>query len=343
MSEHPLVSIIIPHHRGKEILESCLRSIEETDYPSKEVLVIDNNSRDGSIEHALQLFPNTQVVRSKQNLGYAGGCNRGLLEARGEYVLFLNDDAVLHANMLAITIAACESDTRIAACQPKILSLNDKKRFDYAGAAGGLMDRFGYPFAKGRIFFSIESDEHQYDESDTIFWASGAGMLVRKSGLDRVGSFDQDYFAHMEEIDLCWRFHLAGYRVVSVPQAILYHSSATTLKSGSHRKIFLNHRNSLLMLLKNYQMVNLLWIFPIRLLFELLALAYSLLKLDVARFTAVFRALIAAVIQSPKSLMKRGNIKAVRCTSDREVFARMYNGSIVFDYFMRRIRRVQDL
>lgn len=343
MPESPLVSIVIPHHSGQETLRKCLKSAWETDYPRKEIFVVDNNSQDGSVESAIDLYPDTRVVRSRENLGYAGGCNRGLREAKGKYVLFLNDDAIIASNMLSLTVKACEDDHLIAACQPKILSLTEQRKFDYAGAAGGMMDRFGYPFALGRIFFAIESDEKQYDETGDIFWASGAAMLVRKSVIDEVGSFDEDYFAHMEEIDLCWRFHLAGYRVVAVPAAVVYHSSGTTLKSGSSRKIFLNHRNSLLMLLKNYELLSLVWIFPARLLFEALTLLYSLIRLDFVRGSAVLRALVAAALQSGRSLSKRRQIKAIRRVPDRVVLEKMYRGSIVFEYFVCGIRWAKDL
>ncbi|MFQ5752157.1 MAG: glycosyltransferase family 2 protein [bacterium] len=343
MSEKPLVSIIIPHFNGKEILQACLISLEKTLYSNKEVILVDNGSSDGSVEIMQGRFPWLQIVRNKQNLGYAGGCNSGLLKARGKYVLLLNNDTVVDPHWLAKIVEVCEQDGKIAACQPKILSLKNQNMFDYAGAAGGLMDIFGFPFAKGRIFFTIEKDEHQYEEGGHIFWASGTAMLIRKSALDEVGNFDEDFFAHMEEIDLNWRLHLAGYNVISKPQARVYHSAGSTLKTNSYKKVLLNHRNCLIMLLKNYEVKNLIWIFPVRIFLEFVAIIYSLVKLDFIRIKAVCVALASVVVNFKKIMAKRVQVQLVRKIPDSQIFAKMYRGSIVFDYFIRGIRKVQDL
>lgn len=341
--QEPLVSIIIPHFNGREILKNCLESLVRTRYAHKEIIVVDNASTDGSPEEAQRLFPKIQVLKNRKNLGYAGGCNSGLASAKGTYVVFLNNDTEVEPDWLVHLVAACKQDSAIAACQPKLLSLTDHSYFDYAGAAGGLLDIFGYPFARGRIFFTIEKDEGQYDQRADIFWACGTAMLVRKSVLDEVGAFDEDFFAHMEEIDLNWRFHLAGYRVVAVPQAVIYHRAGSTLKTDSPQKIYLNHRNSLIMLLKNYQLKNLLWIFPARKCFELMTLVYALSKWDWARVKAVLCSLVHMSTHLRSILRKRKHTQGLRKVPDSKIFTRLYRGSIVWEYFIRRRRCVQDL
>ncbi|MFQ5602926.1 MAG: glycosyltransferase family 2 protein [bacterium] len=343
MAEKLLLSIIIPHYNGKELLENCLHSLEKAPYPNQQVIVADNDSTDGSVEFVQAKFPHVEIRQNAENLGYAGGCNAGMTLARGKYILFLNNDAMVAPACLEKLVQRCESDARIAACQPKILSRNNPNKFDYAGAAGGLIDIFGYPFAKGRIFDSIEYDTGQYDEGGGIFWASGTALLTRKSALEAVGYFDEDFFAHMEEIDLCWRLHLAGYRVAAAPEAVVYHSGAATLRSDSLQKAYLNHRNNLILLLKNYAMGSLLWVLPLRILFECLTLVFALVKGDFVRLRAVTWALLYVFTHLPKILRKRPLVQKLRKCRDAQVRSLMYRRSIVVDYFVKGIRTVEKL
>ncbi|MDW8467217.1 MAG: glycosyltransferase family 2 protein [Chloroherpetonaceae bacterium] len=213
-----------------------------------------------------------------RNLGYAGGCNFGFRHTEGKYVIFLNNDTEQEPDWIEHLVEVAESDERIAALQPKLRSMQAKLRgekvFDYAGAAGGMLDMLGYPYALGRVFNAVEPDHGQYDESRDIFWASGAAMMVRRKAIEQVGAFDDDFFAHMEEIDLCWRLKIAGYRIVSVPKAVVYHYGGATLAAGNPRKIYLNHRNNLMMIIKNASWSRLLWLLPVRVLLELAALIY---------------------------------------------------------------------
>ncbi|MFQ5640267.1 MAG: glycosyltransferase [bacterium] len=266
------------------------------------------------------------------------------LWALGDYVLFLNNDTeISERDWLSSLVDACEKDTRIAACQPKLCSLRNRSEFDYAGAAGGLLDIFGFPFALGRLFFSIERDEGQYDVSGEIFWACGTAMFTRKSALEEVGKFDEDFFAHVEEIDLCWRFHLAGYRVISVPKAVVYHNAGSTLTTDSYLKVMLNHRNSLVMLLKNLSWKSLIWIFPIRILLEFVAIFYSLAKVDFVRFRAVLVSLGHIILNFKKIILKRKHVHRIRRISEKQLLQKMYRRSIVFDYFIKGIQKAQEL
>ncbi len=339
----PLVSIVIPHFNGEEILERCLTSLASTAYANKEIIVVDNGSRDGSAEAAARRHPEICVIRNSENLGYAGGCHSGLRQAHGSYVVFLNNDTEVEPQWLSLLVAAGESDPRIAACQPKLLSIYDKSKFDYAGAAGGEMDIFGYPFCRGRIFFSCEKDQGQYDAGGDIFWASGAALFMRKSALEQVGGFDEKFFAHMEEIDLCWRLQLAGWRVVAVPQARVYHRAGATLRPDSYQKLFLNHRNNLVMILKNYQPKNLLWIVPLRIFFELITFCAALPRRDWVRAKAVLAALFFVITNAKRICQRRKAAQGCRQLPDREIILKMYRGSIVWAYFVRGIRRFQDL
>ena len=336
MTRAPLISVVIPHVRGTEILLDCLTSLEATTYEPREVVLVDNASSDGSVAAARERFPWVRVVRNERNLGYAGGCNVGLQHSRGEFVLFLNDDVLAtDPDWLSKLVQPCLSDSRVAACQPKLRSFFKREVFDYAGAAGGLMDVLGFPFCRGRIFFTLETDRGQYDDICEVFWASGTAMLVRRTALEEVGAFDADFFAHMEEIDLSWRLHLAGYKVLAVPQAVLYHRAGSTLKTDSFSKIYLNHRNSQVMLLKNYPWRYLLWVVPLRALLELAALLYSLLQRDWARARAILLACGYVLLHWPTIVVKRRRISRIRKVDDRDLLRKLYRGSVVVDYFLR--------
>ncbi len=339
----PRVSIIIPHVGGIEWLSACLESLTPTAGAEVEILVVDNGSSDGSIEIARRRFPWVQVVRSERNLGFAGGCNLGIRATKGEYIVLLNDDCEVTPGWLHTLLAEADADPRLAACQPKLLSAQRRDLFDYSGAAGGLIDVFGYPFALGRMFETVEKDLGQYDRRQRVFWASGTAMLLRRRLLEEVGLLDEDFFAHMEEIDLCWRFHLRGYEVAAVPASIVYHRSGATLAASAFRKKYLNHRNNLVMLIKNYEPVSLLWVLPLRLLLEVVTFAYAVVVLDFRRALAVLAAFGYLLTHPHRLWRQRRAAQAVRRVRDRDVMAKMYRGSVVWSYFVRGVRRACDL
>ena len=303
-----------------------------------EILLVDNGSTDGSVSEAASAFPGVRVLRSNLNLGYAGGCNFGLEQAKGEYALLFNDDAVATRGMLESLVEAARGDSRVAACQPKILSIRNLGQFDYAGAAGGEMDRFGFPFCRGRIFDTVETDKGQYDSHSEIFWASGACCLLRMSALKAVGFLDADFFAHMEEIDLQWRLMNRGYKVVSVPDAIARHDAGSTLAPDQPLKVYLNHRNSLVMLLKNHQTGVLVTVLPFRILFDLAAAIYRLARLEPLNMLAVFRAYLYLVFHLPEVLRKRASPG-----NGMGGATPFYSGSIVWDYFVMGRKKFSDL
>ncbi|GIJ95890.1 glycosyl transferase family 2 [Capnocytophaga stomatis] len=243
------IAVVILNWNGKHLLEKFLPSVvkhsEEAD-----IYVIDNASSDNSIEYLKFNFPNVQVVRNPLNGGYAQGYNLGLAEISADVYCLLNSDIEVTENWL-FPIINIFKNPEIGAVQPKILDYKNKKLFEYAGAAGGFIDKYGFPFCRGRIFDTIEEDNTQYDNQTDIFWASGACFFVRSEVFHQLKGFDEDFFAHQEEIDLCWRIHLLGKRIVFCPESVVYHVGGATLPVNDPKKTFLNFRNGLFMLLKN--------------------------------------------------------------------------------------------
>ena len=343
MSELPLVSIIIPHQTGTEVLLHCLESVvRDTSHHRYEILLVDNGSSDGSVRAAQDRFPQLRVLDLAENQGYAGGCNRGIEAARGDYVLLLNDDTEVEAGWLSELVRAAEEDPTIGACQPKIRSLGDRDRFEYSGAAGGLMDIYGYPFSRGRLMDHVEEDVGQYDDPIETFWASGVAMLIRRAALDDAGLFDETFFAYMEEIDLCWRLQLQGYRVVYVPSAVVFHIGGFSLDKRVRKRMYLNHRNSLIMLLKNYSARSLIGILPVKLLLEGFIMSAALLR-NPLRSSAVVMAFWWIATHMPTVLELRAGVQERRRVPDRDIYARLYLGMAPLWYFAFGIRRVTDL
>jgi GT2 family glycosyltransferase len=331
----PKVSVVIPHLKGDETLFACLASLRRSAFRDFEILLVDNASRDGSVPRAKGRFPELCVIPLMTNEGFAGGCNAGIRAARGDYVFLLNDDAEVLPETMGNLVTAVERDPKVAACQPKILSWRDPTQFEYAGAAGGLLDCVGYPFCLGRVFEHPEEDHGQYDQERDIFWASGAASLFRRSTMLDVGLMDEVFFAQMEEIDLCWRLHLAGFAVRAVPSAVVYHRGAGTLGKSEYQKLYLNHRNNLVMLLKNLALPALLWRFPLRLWLDEVTFFRSLM---IGEYDRVWALLATAwyLLGHPGRIMKmRASAQKVRRIPDAKVFEKTYHGLLPFEYFVK--------
>ena len=343
-----LVTVVIPHYLGNVILECLEHLYRWTQRDDVEVLVVDNQPRDdGSLQQVSGRFPDVRLIRWQTapggNIGYGAGCNRGLESARGRYVLLLNNDVIVTEGWLEPLLKVMDSDQRIAACQPKMLSAHEKNLFDSSGAAGGLMDSFGYPFCLGRVFDEVEVDAGQYDQSRDIFWAIGAAMFVRLAALADTGKMDEDYVMHMEEIDLCWRLHLAGYRVVSVPDSVVLHYGAMSLGTETFKKAYVNHRNNLVMVMKNWSLRTLLWALPIRLAMEGATVLAGPLKGQWRRSGAALAGL-AWVLSHPLSILRRRRVsQASRQVSDAIIREKLYRGSVVVGFFLRGRRTASAL
>ena len=332
------VSIIIPHYNGIDILRDCLNSLFNNSYTDFETILIDNGSTDGSQKFVTENYPQVKLIENEKNLGYAGACNQGMKLSKAEYILLLNNDTVLPENFLTEMVAAIEADQTIGMVQPKIMSIQDKRYFDYSGAAGGEMDIFGYPFARGRIFDAVEMDEGQYDKFDTVvFWTSGCAMLVRKSVINEIGLLDEDFFAHQEEIDLNWRAQLAGYKNVVTYKTHIYHYSGYTLRDDNQRKMYLNHRNNLIMMIKNYSLPILILVFPFRILFEMATVVADAATWEGKRAKAVLQALYFLLVNPLSICKKRRLVQKIRKVPDKVILKNMYPGSIVIDHFLRKL------
>ncbi|MCK5520576.1 MAG: glycosyltransferase family 2 protein, partial [Candidatus Marinimicrobia bacterium] len=210
------VSIIIPHFNGREILHACLKSIKETISSDDEIILVDNNSSDDSVIMTEKEFPHVIIKKLSENLGFAGGCNYGIKQSKAKYICILNNDTVQNEKWLDFLVEYLEHNPEVASVMPKLLSYHQRDRFDYSGGSGGYMDKYAYPFVRGRLFDDLEIDRGQYDTVVPVFWCSGTAFVIRKSVLDEIGLFDTAFFAHMEEIDLHWRLHLAGYAAAVV-------------------------------------------------------------------------------------------------------------------------------
>jgi len=339
----PFVSIVIPHYAGSEILRRCLHSIEAyTKGYAFETVLVDNGSSDGSVKPEASEFRDVRIISLPENVGFAPGCNRGIKEAKGKYIVLLNDDAEVSEGWLEPVIELMESDTSIAACQPKILSSDQRDQFEYSGAAGGMIDIFGLPFSKGRLFDHVEKDTGQYDNPTKVFWASGVAMFLRTSALKEAGLLDEFFVSYMEEIDLSWRFYLLGYIVAYVPQSLVYHKGGHTMERKSIPRMFYNHRNSLIMMLKNLSLKNLFWIFSIRLLLELGIAAGAAVR-NRRRLVAQFLAYCSMLYHFPFILRKRREVQQTRRMPDSYILSHQYWGFVSLEYFLLGRKKVAEL
>ena len=285
------VAVIILNWNGEKLLREFLPSVvANTDTSIADVIVADNGSTDGSRELLHKDFPQVKLLEFDENLGFAGGYNRALRETGYRYTLLLNSDVETPAGWLTPLHDFMEAHPDAAACQPKILSYKQKEKFEYAGAAGGFIDRNGYPYCRGRIFDTVEDDNGQYDTPVEVFWATGAALMVRTDLYEKAGGLDERFFAHMEEIDLCWRLLLMGHTLWCVPASHVYHLGGGSLPAANPRKTYLNFRNNLLLLHKNLPAADLRGALLRRRLLDTVAWAKFILTLDLPNASAILRA-----------------------------------------------------
>ncbi len=285
------VSIVILNWNGKKLLEKFLPSvIRHSPAEYSDIIVADNGSTDTSLQMIEEKFPIISIIRLDKNYGFAEGYNLALENIKTEYTVLLNSDVEVTSGWLEAPLRTLDADTQIACVQPKIKSYNNKSYFEYAGAAGGYIDRYGYPFCRGRILHIIEEDKGQYDEPADILWASGACLFIRTSVYKKEGGLDPRFFAHQEEVEMCWRLRSRGYRLVCTPQSVVYHVGGATLTKENPRKTFLNFRNSLLMLYKNVPEKDLTHVLRVRFWLDYIAAAKFLLSGQAANARAVYRA-----------------------------------------------------
>ena len=284
------IAVVILNWNGREMMRRFLPSVVQFSEPEGLVIVADNGSTDGSLTMLEEEFPSVVRLPLPQNYGFAEGYNQALAQIKAPYYLLLNSDVEVSEGWLTPLLRYMETHPETAACQPKLLSQSEKSMFEYAGGAGGFLDKYGYPFCRGRIFGDIEEDHGQYDETVPLLWATGAALLVRAEDWKNSGGLDGRFFAHMEEIDLCWRLRTRGRLIVCVSDSKVWHVGGGTLDAGNPRKTFLNFRNNLLMLYKNLPEKELRPIMRMRGVLDFVAAIKFLLTLDIANFKAVRKA-----------------------------------------------------
>ncbi len=335
------VSIVILNWNGSDHLKRFLPTlIKYSTYEWAEIVVADNGSDDDSCQLIETKFPEVKLLKLDRNYGFAEGYNRALEHTNAEYILLLNSDIEVTENWLLSLVQTMENDTLIGACQPKILALSNRDQFEYAGASGGFIDRLGYPFCRGRIINAIEQDNGQYDNKISVFWTSGAATLIRTKLWHTMQGFDIDFWAHMEEIDLCWRMKNRGFNMVVVPDSTVYHLGGGTLAYGNPRKIYLNFRNNLFLLYKNLPGRLFIPTLLIRMILDGIAAIQFLITGQLSAFTRVLAAHRDFYKNLKKLRLKRAKLaNSVTITNHPEI----YRGSIIFDFFIAKRKKFSDL
>ncbi len=326
------VAIVILNFNGKHFLQQFLPLVLKYSEGAK-IIVADNGSTDQSADFVKKEFQEIQVIAIAENKGFCGGYNTVLKQVQATYYVLLNSDVEVTPHWLQPIIELMDSNTSIAAAQPKILSQRNKNKFEYAGAAGGQIDRLGYPFCRGRMFDSLEEDKGQYDDVAPIFWASGACLFVRADRFHEMGGLDEDFFAHMEEIDLCWKLARAGYSIFYSGKSTVYHVGGGTLSASNPRKTYFNFRNGLSLLVKHQRFSSLVWKFPLRILLDWAAALHFLLMGSGIHAKAVLVAHLSFLRRFGRELKKRAEVaRQIRSFEAKGIFG----GLIVFDYFLFR-------
>lgn len=334
-------AVVILNWNGIQHLTRYLPSvIDHTDLTQNDVYVADNGSDDASVEYLKANFPQVKLILLDRNYGFAGGYNRALKQIDADIYCLLNSDVRVTPNWIDPVIRVFQREDDVAAIQPKILSDQDWSHFEHAGAAGGFIDRYAYPFCRGRIMDAIEYDRGQYNKKTDIFWASGACLFIRSGVFHETGGFDDDFFAHMEEIDLCWRLKNQGHRILFVYKSKVHHFGGATLDYNNPRKLYLNFRNSLWTLYKNYTGSMLGWMMFRRMSIDTLAIVKYALTFDFKNAGAIVRAHFAYYRSKPALRKKRKALKQkVKVRHHLEIYPK----SIVFQYFLRSHKTFSDL
>ncbi len=326
-------AVVILNFNGKEYLRQFLPGVIQYS-PGAQIVVADNASTDNSVKFITDSFPSVGLIQLDRNYGFAGGYNRAIVEVDVDLLILLNSDVEVTPGWLE-PLSSAFADKELAAAQPKLRSFTHRDTFDYAGAAGGFIDILGYPYCRGRLFSTLEKDEGQYDGVIDVFWASGACLVIRKEVFQRVGGFDERFFAHMEEIDLCWRIHLMGLNVKCIPQSVIYHVGGGTLSRLSPRKTYLNFRNSLSMLAKNEPYGGLIWKMPVRGVLDLVAALKFLLEGSPRHSWAVVKAQLYFWTHLFSDLRKRSGRKLLPIP--------LMKGVVVMSYYLSGRKRYSDL
>ena len=332
--------IVILNWNGEGFLRKFLPTLVKNTNPElARICIIDNGSTDNSLEFISENFPLIQLVKLDKNYGFTGGYNRGLKEIEAEYFMLLNSDVEVGMNWIEPLVELMDKNPEIGVCGPKLLDYNNRNKFEYAGAAGGYIDKYGYPFCRGRLFESIENDSGQYDEQEDCLWISGAALFIRSKLFFEAGGLDDDFFAHQEEIDLCWRIQNLGYRIVCEPKSKIYHVGGGALPKSNPFKTYLNFRNNLYIIVKNLPKNEVGWILFVRFFLDLIAAIRMLFQGNSGEFKAVFHAYRDFVHNKNKMKLK-GQKLNLKKSKD---LTGLYCGSIVFKHFLGRKKTSNEI
>lgn len=330
-------AVVILNWNGKKMLERFLPSVTTHTQGDAEVIIADNGSTDDSLDFVRAQYPGLRIIELDKNYGFAGGYNRALQQVQADYYVLLNDDVEVTPGWIEPVVAQMQQHPDTAICQPKLLMYDQRDTFEYAGGAGGFLDKYGYPFCRGRMFTSLEQDNGQYNTPGEIFWASGAAMFVRADVWHQLGGLDDDFFAHMEEIDFCWRAKNAGYRVEYCPQSTVFHVGGGTLPKSNPRKTYLNFRNNMALLYKNLPKRRLAWVMCSRIVLDYVAGFKFLMERKPKEFSAVVDAHKAFYKWLPQLKKKRQGLKQQSRVSG------MYQGLLLIDYYLLGKKKYSDL
>lgn len=325
------VAVVILNWNGEKFLKQFMPLITQYSEDMADVYVIDNASKDSSVHYLQSHFPTVRIVQLSENYGFAGGYNHGLKEVPHEFFVLLNSDVEVTPHWIEPVIKYMESVPDMVACQPKILDFHRKEWFEYAGAAGGYIDKDAYAFCAGRIFYEFEKDLGQFEKNEEVFWASGASLFIRKSAWEEVGGLDEDFFAHMEEIDLCWRLKNRGYKIGACRESVVYHYGGGTLDRLSPFKTYLNFRNNLYMMVKNYRSGNLTMKLIRRMFLDGIAAIRFITEGRFHYFTAVLKAHYSFYVHL-KLLHQKRLIEEAAMRNPNLVG--LYQGSIIKHFFV---------
>ncbi len=335
-TNQPSVCVMVLNYNGQRFLKDCFESLRACTYPNFKVMMVDNLSTENDVDYVREHFPEVRIVQTGSNSGYSRAYNIAFQHSDAKYFVLLNNDVKVQPDWLEPLVEAAEADEQIGALQPKIHSMVQPDHFEYAGASGGFMDYLGYPFMRGRLFFDIEQDTGQYDTEAELFWTSGAAMFVRASALEKSGTLDEDFVHHMEEIDLCWRLHLAGYTLKVIPKSMIYHFDGGTIKPFSFMKLYWNHRNGIFMLMKNLSAQRLLPTLFKRVSLDMINVFYSaLLRLDPKHSWAIIKAYAWILSHLAFILKKRRHTQANALVAPQEVERLFYPKSVILQYFVK--------
>lgn len=344
--KYPSVAVVILNYSTKDQLSKFLPVLQQTTYPNYRIIVADNGSTDKSVQLLKEQFPEIDRIEFLKNYGFAEGYNQALKQVDADYFVLLNSDVEVTPDWLNPMIELMEKEENIGAVQPKIRSYHNKDEFEYAGAAGGWMDSLGYPFARGRIFNHIEKDKGQYDDATEIFWATGAAFCITSKLFHDSGGFEGEFFAHWEEIDLCWRLKNAGYKIMVEPKSIVYHVGGGTLKYVSPKKTYLNFRNNHLTFFKNESTGKLFWLMPLRLILDGIAGLLFLTEVKFNHIWAIIKAHFYLYLHLPKYIAKRKKcskiVERIK-VSETPNLAGRYNKSIVWKFYVKGIKTFTEL